>query len=259
MTDRRTRSGVSVFELATDIDKQAERLTMVAAFARLRDHRDRMTPLQRMATDLSEIRAANYGAGRATRLVCPVHDEDLEDCKRAPWGQRCQGIPLVSPSDPTGEAIVADSVGRISLRVLRNAVDVIDLAITEALAEIDRWQLLTHEQAQTIAEGQDEAANAVDGPWCECCLRAGKHAPPEGKSARTCDGRLEQAMWLCAWCQKWVRGTGSLPSLMVSEAHCSGAKVRWFKRGDVIEAKTMSGTLVDRMPAPKRASSEDVA
>ena len=232
------------FELVTTLSTLSEALDTAHNASRLRD-RDQLTPLARMAADVPGMKAADYSTERrGTVHWCDTHEVEVNACHKR--GRDCRGVPLSGPSDPTGEAAVVTTQGMISLRVIDNACQVIATAVQEILGELRAWQLIPEDKARTMTDGQDEDENAV---WCECCARAGKKVPPHGQSPRTCNGRLEQAMWLCGWCEKWVQRTGSAPSLMVSEAHCSGAKVRAFVRGDVIEAKTTTGTLVDRFPA----------
>lgn len=247
------------FEILTDLATVTEALTRADVAARTRDQRDQLTPIGRMAADVPGVKAAAYDAEHGgTSHWCDEHEVEVETCHRR-GRTGCKGVPLSGPSDPTGEAVVATTPGMISLRVLETQLDVIAGCVADIFGELRAWALIPVDAAKALTDGQDAEANARGENWCECCKRAGKMVPPEGKAARTCDGRLAEPMWLCAWCQKWVRQTGMAPSLMVSEAHCSGHKVRAFQRGDVIEAKTTTGTLVDRFPVQSAPAREDVA
>ena len=253
------KAPTTYFELATDLSTIAKAFNDAADFARTRHERDGQTPLTRMLLDVpSEVKAASLEHTPASVAWCETHQTEMDVCRR--WGRTgCLGVPIVTPSDPTGEFIVAETEGMRGLRVLQNVIEVSVVAVGELQALLKYWEGFTIEGAKAYTDRQDEDANARGENWCECCKRAGKMVPPEGKAARTCDGRLAEPMWLCAWCQKWVRQTGMAPSLMVSEAHCSGHKVRAFQRGDVIEAKTTTGTLVDRFPVQPAPAREDVA
>ena len=246
------------FEIVTALSTVTEALTRADVAARTRDQRDQLTPIARMAADAPGLRAQAYDTERGGGSHwCDTHEREVERCRR--FGMECSGVPLSGPSDPTGEAVVVTTQGMIALRVIHNAVEVISSATAEIIDELRAWTLIGTEAAKALTDGQDEDANARAERVCHCCARAGGRPPthtPKGDKPTTVDGRLEEAHDLCAWCQKFVRATSRMPSLMVSEAHVGQAKLHWRTKGDVWEIVTTSGVLIDRIPvkAPEAAS-----
>ena len=250
------------FEILTDLATVTEALTRADVAARTRDQRDQLTPIGRMAADVPGVKAAAYDAEHGgTSHWCDEHEVEVETCHRR-GRTGCKGVPLSGPSDPTGEAVVATTPGMISLRVLETQLDVIAGCVADIFGELRAWALIPVDAAKALTDGQDAEANARGERVCWCCFRAGGKPPthtPKGEKPTNVTGILEEFYDLCAWCQRFVRTTGTMPSLMVSEAHVQGMKLQPRDRGDVIEVRSTAGLLVDKFPKPTKVDQADVA
>ena len=250
------------FELLSDLRQAADALARADVTARTRQ-RDGLSPIGRMHDDQQcHLKAQDYDREpRGSEAWCETHEREVRMCKRFGF-EKCTGVPLFGPSDPTGEATTKESAGLRAMRILRNNLDVIGPCVEEIIDTLAEFVLVSEADARAHDDTERANAPATSEPVCECCARAGGKAPthaPRTKTPTTLDGRLERPMLLCLFCQRFVLTTGLPPSLMVSEAHVQGEALMPRVNGDVIEVRTRAGVLVDRMPNPKRRGDEQVA
>jgi hypothetical protein len=116
----------------------------------------------------------------------------------------------------------------------------------EDRAEQDRIEL--HKRAKRIREDADwlmratqrwlpreptpkdrtlSAINGKEDPGCEHCRTIGKwSAVRQGAGATRCNGNIEAAMSLCAFCYRYCLDVGTLPTKKQLEDHHNGARVK---------------------------------
>jgi hypothetical protein len=71
------------------------------------------------------------------------------------------------------------------------------------------------------------AINGKDEPGCEHCRTIGKwSAVRQGAGATRCNGNIETAMSLCAFCYRYCLDVGTLPTKKQLEDHHNGARVK---------------------------------
>ncbi len=226
---------------------------VLSSLTALRD-RDGMTVLDRIA-DLRHpsIAAQRYDKGpKATELWCEYHSRDLRACHSR--GEQCDGIPITRPTDPTGEAGIVSNEADRAWQIVKDQSRVLDSVCDDLEAVCRQFALVDPAKASQLAMELTEANQ--NEPCCADCAKVDSWGPPSTTEPTTVAGRLDVAILLCDWHEKWVRKTGHRATRPVSRAHAKGQRLRFEQVPDGTKVVTVEGLrFVDWVPGSRKAAS----
>lgn len=166
------------------------------------------------------------------RLYCLLHEGDLGDC---PEHDLCTGVPIDAPTDPTGEAGIADPAAEREHRQLVKDVAALEVIAQRVIRTTAAWQ----QRGPTERERRE--TDAANIPGCEVCARSGKQVPAKVLHSDV-KGWLKRPHRLCRWHHDFVLKEHRLPDETEEASYQTTGKCV-VRQMDRLRRGVLTGTL----------------
>ena len=190
------------------LETAVERLDRVHNMLAVLVDRDALTVLERLRalTVADALKAARYDQPQTDpELWCDDHDQEFGRCARL--GRGCGGVPIVRPSDPTGESVARRSEADEAVAVINNNIEVIEQVAVEFEDIWRRFSLVDPAKAKEEAERLTED-NSIGNFCADCWSALGRREHPHTATPSTVGDRLDRPVFLCSTHWEWVRERG---------------------------------------------------